>query len=146
IVEVNSSILRKDDNQTDPNTRLEPRSDKESPEVEITVVEQPVNVYEDEEESVEDDYKLRIRKKGKHELTVNDPPPSSSTPSSSSSKLSVTQRLLSLSKPKIRRFKRYKSFFDELQGRYGYLFGHLKTRFMPRQKFNALSRHLQGIK
>ncbi|GKA71760.1 hypothetical protein Tco_0777899 [Tanacetum coccineum] len=30
------------------------------------------------------------------ELTVNDPPPSSSTPSSSSSKLSATQRLLSL--------------------------------------------------
>ncbi|GJQ89564.1 retrovirus-related pol polyprotein from transposon TNT 1-94 [Tanacetum coccineum] len=77
------------------------------------------------------------------ELTVNDPPPSSSTPSSSSSKLSATQRLLSLFKPKTERFKRYKSFFDELQGRYGYLFGHLKTRFMPRTKFNVLAQHLQ---
>ncbi|GKC87301.1 hypothetical protein Tco_1147950 [Tanacetum coccineum] len=54
------------------------------------------------------------------ELTVNDPPPSSSTPSSSSprSKLSATNRLLSLFKPKTGRFKRYKIFFDELQGCY----------------------------
>nr|GFA31886.1 hypothetical protein [Tanacetum cinerariifolium] len=42
-------------------------------------------------------------------------------------------------------FKRYKSFFDELQGRYGYLFEHLKTRFMPRKKFNVLAQHLQDI-
>ncbi|GKC54560.1 hypothetical protein Tco_1077305 [Tanacetum coccineum] len=81
------------------------------------------------------------------ELTVNDPPPSSSTPSSSSPKfkLSATNRLLSLFKPKTGRFKRYKSFFDELQGRYGYLFEHLKTRFMPRKKFNVLAQHLQEI-
>ncbi|GJX77765.1 hypothetical protein Tco_0324576 [Tanacetum coccineum] len=39
----------------------------------------------------------------------------------------------------------YKSFFDELQGKYGYLFGHLTTRFMPRRKFNELARHLQDI-
>ncbi|GKF25444.1 hypothetical protein Tco_0081338, partial [Tanacetum coccineum] len=58
------------------------------------------------------------------ELTVNDPPPSSNTPSSSSPKpkLSASQHILSLFKPKTRRFKRYKSFFDELQGRYKYLF------------------------
>ncbi|GKE85670.1 hypothetical protein Tco_1559412 [Tanacetum coccineum] len=146
-VEVDSSILRNDDNQTDPGTRLETRSDKESLKVEVTAAEQPVNVNEEEEESAEDDYELKRREKGKHveesrstpsptiirssriystlissdtekrqELTINAPPPSSSTPSSSSSKISATNSLLSLLKPKTGRFKRYKSFFDELQG------------------------------
>ncbi|GJZ94345.1 hypothetical protein Tco_0666548, partial [Tanacetum coccineum] len=99
----------------------------------------------EEEESAEDDYELRRREKGNNELTVNDPTPSSSTPSLSSSKLSSTQRPLSLFKPKTGRFKRYKSFFDELQGRYGYLFGHLKTRFLARKKFNVLAQHLQEV-
>ncbi|GJR69645.1 hypothetical protein Tco_0015710 [Tanacetum coccineum] len=146
-----------------------------SPEVEITTEVQPVNVNEEEEESAEDDYGLKRREKGKHvkesrntpslitirsprihftlissdteklqELTVNAPTPSSSTPSSSS-KLSATQRLLSLFIPKTGRFKRYKSFFDELQGRYDYLFGHLKTRFLARKKFNVLAQHLQEV-
>ncbi|GJY18822.1 hypothetical protein Tco_0390313 [Tanacetum coccineum] len=79
------------------------------------------------------------------ELTVNDPPPSSSTTSSSSSKLSATQRLLSLLKPKTGRFKCYKSFFDELQGCYDYLFGHLNTRFLARTKFKVLALHLQEV-
>ncbi|GKA83534.1 hypothetical protein Tco_0805129 [Tanacetum coccineum] len=35
-VEVDSSTLRQNDNQNDPGTRLEPKSNKESPEVEIT--------------------------------------------------------------------------------------------------------------
>ncbi|GJR15466.1 hypothetical protein Tco_0798118 [Tanacetum coccineum] len=113
-------------------------------------ISQPVNVIEEEEESAEDDYELKIREKGKQrgklqELTVNDPLPSSSTTSSSLFNLSATQKLLSLFKPKTSRFKRYKSFFDELQGNYGYLFGHLKRRFMPRTKFNELARYLQEI-
>ncbi|GJZ78156.1 hypothetical protein Tco_0642828 [Tanacetum coccineum] len=132
---------------------------------------QQVNINEEEEESVEDDFELKRREQGKHvkesrrtqspitirshrihstlissdteklqELTITDPPPSSSTPSSSSPKFKLypTNRLLSLFKPKTGRFKRYKSFFDELQGCYGYLFEHLKTRFMPRKKFNGL--------
>ncbi|GJY94334.1 hypothetical protein Tco_0510695 [Tanacetum coccineum] len=134
--------------QNDPATRLDLASYKESPEVEKTDVEQPVNVIEEEDESAEDDYELRRRVKGKNveksrntpsstpirsprihstlissdtkklqELTVTDPTPPSSTPSSSSSKLSASQCLLSLFKPKTRRFKQYKSFFDELQGR-----------------------------
>ncbi|GKD36313.1 hypothetical protein Tco_1251822, partial [Tanacetum coccineum] len=156
-VVVVSSTLRNDDNQTNPGTRLEPRK---------------------EEESAEDDYKLKRREKGKHveeirhtpspttirspriqstlvssdteklqELMETDPTPSSSTPSSSSPKikLSNTNRLLSLLKSKPRHFRRYKSFFQELKGRYGYLFEHLSTRFMPRRKFNALARHLQDI-
>nr|GEY05256.1 hypothetical protein [Tanacetum cinerariifolium] len=76
---------------------------------------------------------------------INDPPPSSSTPSSSSSKISSTNYLLSLLKPETGRFRRYKSFFDELQGKYGYLFGHLKKRFMPRMKLNELAQYLQEI-
>ncbi|GJX57311.1 hypothetical protein Tco_0287208 [Tanacetum coccineum] len=174
-VEVDSSTLRKNDNQIDPDTR-EPMSNKESSEVEINVVVQPVNVNEEEEESAEDDYELKRREKRKHveesrstpslttirsprihstlissdtkklyELTVNDRPPSSSTPSSSSSKLSAKNRLLSLFKPKTGHFKRYKSIFDELQGCYEYLFEHLKTRFMPRKKFHMLAQHLQEV-
>ncbi|GJX18158.1 hypothetical protein Tco_0218990 [Tanacetum coccineum] len=43
---------------------------------EITATEQPVNVNEEEEESVEDDYKLKRRAKGKHvEETRNSPTP-----------------------------------------------------------------------
>ncbi|GJY05043.1 hypothetical protein Tco_0370983 [Tanacetum coccineum] len=135
-VEIDSSILRNDDNQTDPDTRLETRSDKESLKVELTAAEQSVNVNEEEEESAEDDYEspriystlISSDTEKRQELTVNAPPPSSSTPSSSSSKISDTNSLLSLLKPKTGRFKRYKSFFDELQGTYGYLFGHLKRR------------------
>nr|GEX16919.1 hypothetical protein [Tanacetum cinerariifolium] len=79
------------------------------------------------------------------ELTETDTIPSFSTPSSSSLKLSTTNCLLSLFKSKSRCFKRYKNLFDELQGKYGYLFGHLMTRFLPKRKFNELSRYLQDI-
>ncbi|GKC72378.1 hypothetical protein Tco_1118261 [Tanacetum coccineum] len=62
--EVDSTTLRQNENQIDPGTRLEPRSDKESPEVKITIAEQPINVNEEEEESAEDDYELKIRENG----------------------------------------------------------------------------------
>ncbi|GJX42994.1 hypothetical protein Tco_0259670 [Tanacetum coccineum] len=65
-VVVNSSILRQDDTQNILGTRLEPRSDKESPEVEITAKVQPVNIDEDEEKLAKDDYELKRREKGKH--------------------------------------------------------------------------------
>nr|GEZ79136.1 hypothetical protein [Tanacetum cinerariifolium] len=56
-VEVASSPLRQNGNQNDPNTRLELRSDKESPKVEKSVhISQLVNVIEEEEESTKDDY------------------------------------------------------------------------------------------
>ncbi|GJQ90824.1 hypothetical protein Tco_0001963 [Tanacetum coccineum] len=127
--------------------KLEPKSNKESLEVEITTEVQPLNTIEEEDESAKDDYKLKRMEKGNEELTINDPPPSSSTPSSSSSKpkLSASQHILSLFKPKTGRFKRYKSLFDELQGRYGYLFEHLKTMFRPRKKFYVLAQHLQEV-
>ncbi|GJV27009.1 copia protein [Tanacetum coccineum] len=62
-VEVTSSPFRNDDNQVDPSTRLEPRSDKESPKVEkITNISQPINVIKEEEESVDDNYVDRKKK------------------------------------------------------------------------------------
>ncbi|GKD75223.1 hypothetical protein Tco_1333505 [Tanacetum coccineum] len=69
------------------------------------------------------------------------------TPSSSSlnTKLSTTNRLLSLFKAKPARFKRYKSFFQELQGRYGYLFEHLRAKFLSRKSFDTLADHLQEV-
>nr|GEY49975.1 hypothetical protein [Tanacetum cinerariifolium] len=56
-------------NQEVPSTRLEPMSNKESPEVGKTdVVSQRVNVIEEEEESPEDNYELRRREKCKNEV------------------------------------------------------------------------------
>ncbi|GKG00012.1 hypothetical protein Tco_0301702 [Tanacetum coccineum] len=65
-VEADSYTLRNDDNPNDPGARLEPISDKESLEVEITAVVQPVNVNDEEEESAYNDYELRRREKENH--------------------------------------------------------------------------------
>ncbi|GJS71033.1 hypothetical protein Tco_0703874 [Tanacetum coccineum] len=144
-------------------------------EVEITNVVIPVNVTEEEEEITDEVYELKRREKGKiveesrstpfptpirsprihtdlvssdteklQELTVTD---TKTTPSSSSPSinLSTTNRLLSLFKAKPARFKRYKNFFQELQGRYGYLFEHLKARFLSRKSFDTLADHLQEV-
>nr|GEX86657.1 reverse transcriptase domain-containing protein [Tanacetum cinerariifolium] len=73
------------------------------------------------------------------ELMVPHTTPSSSSPSN---KLSHTNRLLSVFKAKPARFKLYKTFFQELQGRYGYLFEHLRAKFMPRKSFVTLADHL----
>nr|GEY19680.1 protein ALP1-like [Tanacetum cinerariifolium] len=137
-VEVNSSTLRQDDTQTIPGTRengkhIEEYISTPSP----TTIKSPwihSTLLSSDNENLQ-------------ELTKTDPTPSSSTPSSFSSKsnISATNRLLSLFKPKPNHFKRYKSFFDKLQGCYGNLFEHLKTRFMPRKKFNMLAQHLQDI-
>ncbi|GKC67832.1 hypothetical protein Tco_1100430, partial [Tanacetum coccineum] len=130
---------------------------KETPVVDITNVVIPVNVDEEEKEITDEVYELKRREKGKvveesrnspiptpirslrnlsnlvssdiekfQELTVTHTTPSSS---SSHTKSSKTTRLLSLFKTKPTRFKQYKSFFHELQGRYGYLFAHLRARF-----------------
>ncbi|GKG55444.1 hypothetical protein Tco_0572084, partial [Tanacetum coccineum] len=64
------------DNLIDLGTRLEPKSDKESPEVEITADSKHVKVNEEEEQSAEDDYELKRREKGKEvEETRNTPSP-----------------------------------------------------------------------
>ncbi|GJY41502.1 hypothetical protein Tco_0428772 [Tanacetum coccineum] len=133
----------------------------------------PVNVDDEEDEITNEVFELRRRVKGKNveetrfspipsptrsprnlstlvssdteklqELTVTHPTPSSS---SSAPKLTKTNRLLSLIKAKPNRFKRYKSFFHELQGRYGYLFSHLKKRFMPRTSSDQLADNLHDV-
>nr|GEZ78221.1 hypothetical protein [Tanacetum cinerariifolium]GEZ92654.1 hypothetical protein [Tanacetum cinerariifolium] len=73
---VDSSTLRQDDTQNNLGTRLNPMSDKESPEVEINAKVQPVNINEEEEESAEDDYELKGREKWKHvEESMSTPSP-----------------------------------------------------------------------
>ncbi|GJY14900.1 hypothetical protein Tco_0385322 [Tanacetum coccineum] len=121
---VDDSSIPRNDEPNIPGTRIEPRSNKECPEVEITNVVIPVNVNDDDEEITDE------------------------TTSSSSlphKKLAKTNRLLSLFKTKPTRFKRYKSFFHELQGRYGYLFAHLRARFMPRKSFDTLADNLHDV-
>ncbi|GJX45400.1 retrovirus-related pol polyprotein from transposon TNT 1-94 [Tanacetum coccineum] len=112
-IEVNSSPLRNDDNQTDLGTRLEPRSDKKTLEVEITIVVTHVNVNDEESPRIltnlvsSDTEKLQ-------ELTKTDQLPSSSTPSSSSpkSKLSLQIDSYHYSKPSLDSLPRRK--FNEL--------------------------------
>ncbi|GJZ61380.1 retrovirus-related pol polyprotein from transposon TNT 1-94 [Tanacetum coccineum] len=188
---VDDSSIPRNDEPNIPGTRIEPRSNKESPEVEITkdkeveitketpVVEItnvviPVNVNDDDEEITDEVYELKRREKGKLvEETRNSPiptpirsprihtnlvssdteklqeltdtPHTTSSSSSPHKKLAKTNRLLSLFKTKPTRFKRYKSFFHELQGRYGYLFAHLRARFMPRKSFDTLADNLHDV-
>ncbi|GJZ11812.1 hypothetical protein Tco_0546571 [Tanacetum coccineum] len=87
--------------QNIPDTRLEPRSDKESPEVEITNVVIPVNVNEEEEEITDEVYELKRRKRGR--------------------------------------------IVEESRGRYGYLFEHLRAKFLLRKLFDTLADHLQEV-
>nr|GEY68597.1 hypothetical protein [Tanacetum cinerariifolium] len=74
-VEANSSPLMNDDNQIVPSIRLEPKSDKESPEVEkIADISQPLNVIEEEEELAEVDYEFRRQAKRKHVEEIRNTP------------------------------------------------------------------------
>ncbi|GJU57017.1 retrovirus-related pol polyprotein from transposon TNT 1-94 [Tanacetum coccineum] len=175
---VDDSSIPRNDKSNIPGTRIDPRSDKESPEAEITKEKEvdiskekeveltkemeveitqetpvvnitnvviPVNVNDENEEITDEVYELKRREKGKiklQELTNTHITPSSS---SSHTKLSKTNRLLSLFKIKPTRFKRYKSFFQEVHGRYGYLFVHLQARFMPRKSFDTLSDNLHDV-
>ncbi|GJS09283.1 hypothetical protein Tco_0366079 [Tanacetum coccineum] len=174
---VDDSSIPRNDESNIPGTRIEPRSDKESleaeitqeteveitqetPVVNITNVVIPVNVNDEDEEITDEVYELKRREKGKIvEETRNSPiptpirsprihtnlvssdteklqeltdtPHTTSSSSSPHKKLAKTNRLLSLFNTKPTRFKRYKSFFHELQGRYGYLFAHLWARTLP---------------
>ncbi|GJZ98422.1 putative ribonuclease H-like domain-containing protein, partial [Tanacetum coccineum] len=166
-----------------PGTRLEPQSDKESPEVEstndeeveVTKVVIPVNVNKEEDEITDEVYELKRRENGKiveesrstplptpirsprsqtnlvssdteklQELTVTHTQTTSSS-RSQHTKLSRANRLLSLFKVKPARFKRYKNFFQELQGWYTYLFEHIKERLLSRKSFDTLADHLQEV-
>ncbi|GKA37434.1 hypothetical protein Tco_0723999 [Tanacetum coccineum] len=143
-------------------------------EVELTNVVIPVNVNDKDEEITNEVYKLNRREKGKNvEETRNsqiptpirsprihtnlvssdteklqeltDTPHTTSSSSLPHKKLAKTNRLLSLFKIKPTRFKRYKSFIYELQGRYGYLLAHLRARFMPRKSFDTLADNLHDV-
>ncbi|GKC73903.1 hypothetical protein Tco_1119786, partial [Tanacetum coccineum] len=143
-------------------------------EVEITNVIIPVNVTNEDEEVTDEVFELKRREKGKNvEETRNSPiptpirsprihtnlvsldteklqeltdtPHTTSSSSSPHKKLTKMNRLLSLFKTKPTRFKHYKSFFHELQGRYGYLFAHLQERFMPRKSFDTLADNLHDV-
>ncbi|GJR53468.1 hypothetical protein Tco_1403989, partial [Tanacetum coccineum] len=187
---VDDSSIPKNDESNIPGTRIEPQSDKESPEVEIakekeveiskekevelTNVVILLNVNDKDEEITDEVYELKRREKGKIvEETRNSPiptpirsprihtnllsldteklqeltntPHTTSLSSSPHKKLPITNRLLSLFKTKATRFKRYKSFFYELQGCYGYLFAHLRASFMPRKSFDTLADNLHDV-
>ncbi|GKB05016.1 hypothetical protein Tco_0833211 [Tanacetum coccineum] len=62
---IDDSPIPRNVDQNIPGTRLEPKSDKESPEVEITNVVIPLNVNEEEEEITDEVYELKRREKGK---------------------------------------------------------------------------------
>ncbi|GKD33279.1 hypothetical protein Tco_1248788 [Tanacetum coccineum] len=95
-VEVNSSPLKNDDNQTDPGTRS------------TTFIFYTIIIFT----------KIQAL---------------------------ATNRLLSSFKAQPGRFRRYKSFFQEIQGRYGYLFEHLSAKSLPRRKFNELTKNPEDI-
>ncbi|GKB49429.1 hypothetical protein Tco_0900182, partial [Tanacetum coccineum] len=113
----------------DPNiigTRLEPRSDKESPEVEITNDEEVeitnvvilVNVNKEEEEITHEVYELKRRGKGK-----------------------IVEESGSIPFPTPIRSPRIHTDL----GRYTYFFEHLKARFLSRKSFDTLADHLQEV-
>ncbi|GJV55878.1 hypothetical protein Tco_1456883 [Tanacetum coccineum] len=169
---VDDSSIPRNDESNIPGTRIEPRSDKESPEVEIAK-EKEVEITQEKEVEITHETLARREKwknveesrnsliptpirslrihtnlvssdtKKLQELT--DTPHTTSSSSSPNKKLTKTNRLLSLFKTKPTRFKRYKSFFHELQGRYGYLFAHLREWFMPRKSFDTLADNLHDV-
>ncbi|GJW81186.1 hypothetical protein Tco_0145161 [Tanacetum coccineum] len=108
-----------------------PRNDE--PNIHSTRIEPKMNVNDDDEEITDEVYELKRREKLVEE-TWNSLIPTPIRP---------PRIHTNLTKPT--RFKRYKSFFHELQGRYGYLFAHLRVRFMPRKSFDTLADNLHDV-
>ncbi|GJV02752.1 retrovirus-related pol polyprotein from transposon TNT 1-94 [Tanacetum coccineum] len=111
---VDDSSIPRNDESNIPGTRIEPRSDKESPEVEIAK-EKEVEISKEKEE-------------------LADTPHTTSSSSSPHKKLAKTNRLLSLFKTKPTRFKSTE-ILHEYNGRYGYSVCTSTARFMPRKSF-----------
>ncbi|GJR03124.1 retrovirus-related pol polyprotein from transposon TNT 1-94 [Tanacetum coccineum] len=160
---VDDSSIPRNDEPNIPGTRIEPQSDKESPEVGIAK-EKEVEISKEKErrekgkiveETRNSPIPTPIRSPRIHTNLVSsdteklqeltDTPHSTSSSSSPHKKLAKMNRLLSLFKTKATRFKRYKSFFHELQGSYGYFFAHLRARFMPRKSFDTLADNLHDV-
>ncbi|GKB46258.1 hypothetical protein Tco_0897011 [Tanacetum coccineum] len=142
---IDDSLPPRNDKPNIPGTRLEPRSDKESPEVEITNDEERREKGKIVEESRSTPFPIPIRSPRIHIDLVSLDTEKLQELTVPSTKLSKTNRLLSLFKSKPVRFKRYKNFFQEFQGRYTYLFEHLKARFLLRKSFDTLADHLQEV-
>ncbi|GJW11689.1 hypothetical protein Tco_1577516 [Tanacetum coccineum] len=152
---VDDSLIPMNDESNIPGTRIEPRSDKESLEVEIAKEKERRKKGKNVEETRNSPILTPIRSPSIHSNLVSsdteklqeltDTPHTTSSSSSPHKKLTKTNRLLSLFKTKPTRFKCYKSFFYELQGRYGYLFAHLRARFMPRKSFDTLADSLHDV-
>ncbi|GJW69420.1 hypothetical protein Tco_0123844 [Tanacetum coccineum] len=127
---IDDSLIPRNDDQNIPGTRLEPRSDKESLEVEITNVVIPMNVNEEEEEITDEVYELKRKEKGK---IVEE---SRSTPSLTPIRSPrIHTDLVSSDTEKL----------QELTGCYGYLFEHLRAKFLSRKSFDTLDDHLQEV-
>ncbi|GJT96063.1 hypothetical protein Tco_1091581 [Tanacetum coccineum] len=138
---IDDSLPPRNDKPQIPDTRLEPRSDKESPKVEITNDEEveitnvviPVNVNEAEEEITDEVYELKRREKGKIVEESRSTPfltPIRSPRTHTNLVSSDTEKLQELT---------------ELQRHYTYLFGHLEERFLSRKSFDMLADHLQEV-
>ncbi|GKA81548.1 hypothetical protein Tco_0788240 [Tanacetum coccineum] len=138
---IDDNSTPRNDEPNIPGTRLEPKSDNESPEVEITNDEEmeitnvviPINVNEEEEEITDEVYELKRREKGKiveESRSTLFPTPIRSPRIHSDLVSSDTKKLQELM---------------ELQGRYTYLFEHLKARFLSRKSFDTLADHRQEV-
>ncbi|GJT69665.1 hypothetical protein Tco_1028951 [Tanacetum coccineum] len=135
---IDDSLPPRNDEPNIPGTKLEPRSDKESPEVEITNNEEMeitnvvihVNVNEEEEEITDEVYELKRREKRNivEESSITPFPTLIRSPR-------IHTNLVSSDTKKL----------QELTGRYTYLFEHLKERFLSRKSFDTLANHLQGV-
>ncbi|GJR93117.1 retrovirus-related pol polyprotein from transposon TNT 1-94 [Tanacetum coccineum] len=143
-VDVNSSTLTKNDNLIDPDTRLEPKINKESLKVELTASEQPVNVNEEEEELSEYDYELKRREKEKHVEEIRHTP----SPTTNRS-LRIDSTLISSDIEKLQELtvndppassSTPSSSSSKLSAT-----NHLLSLFIPKTKFNVLAQHLQKV-
>ncbi|GJR15228.1 hypothetical protein Tco_0797880 [Tanacetum coccineum] len=127
---IDDSLIPRNNDQNILGTRLEPMSDKESLEVEITNVVIFVNVNEEEEEITDEVYELKRKEKGKIVKESRSTP--SPTPIRSPR---IHTDLVSSDTEKL----------QELTGRYGYLFEHLRAKFLSRKSFDTHADHLQEV-
>ncbi|GKC18436.1 hypothetical protein Tco_1020586 [Tanacetum coccineum] len=120
------------------------RQDPESPipiaaEIDVTNLDETIQMSEcayssSDKETLQEltitteDAHSSLDKEKLRELTVTNTTPSPSSP-----------------KPKTGRFRHYKTFIQQMGGRYGYMFAHLKKHFLPRKKFHQLAKHLHSI-
>ncbi|GJS21995.1 hypothetical protein Tco_0450627 [Tanacetum coccineum] len=126
---IDDSLLPKNDEQNILGTRIDPRSDKESLEVEITN-DKEVEITNDKEVEITNDEEVEITyvvipvnvTEEEEEITDEVSP-------------RIHNDLVSSDTEKL----------QELMGRNGHLFEHLKARFLSRKSFDTLTDHLQEV-